>query len=91
MYGKLYREKDCHFPARCAGIEHYLKALAPKLPNMELSINTRDWPQINRAWGHAKAPVLSFSKVNYFKLFCFQIFNIHFDKETNLLIRYLLS
>lgn len=62
MNGKLYREKDCHFPARCAGIEHYLSALAPKLPNMELTINTRDWPQVNRAWGHVKAPVLSFSK-----------------------------
>ncbi|XP_047536598.1 O-glucosyltransferase rumi homolog [Vanessa atalanta] len=60
--GILYRAKDCHFPARCAGIEHYLKILAPKLPNIELAINTRDWPQINRAWGHKKAPVFSFSK-----------------------------
>ncbi|XP_061711721.1 O-glucosyltransferase rumi homolog [Cydia pomonella] len=60
--GKLYRQKDCHFPARCSGVEHYLIALAPKLPNMELAINTRDWPQINHVWGHLKAPVFSFSK-----------------------------
>ncbi|CAG4923410.1 unnamed protein product [Colias eurytheme] len=60
--GKLYRQKECHFPARCTGIEHYLKALAPKLPNIELSVNTRDWPQVNRLWGHKMIPVFSFSK-----------------------------
>ncbi|KOB63523.1 CAP10 family protein, partial [Operophtera brumata] len=47
---------------KCAGIEYYLTALASKMPDMELAINTRDWPQLNQAWGHAKAPVLSFSK-----------------------------
>lgn len=67
--GKLYRQKECHFPARCAGVEHYLKSLLPKLPNMELAINTRDWPQINRQWGHKAVPVFSFSKVNYFITF----------------------
>ncbi|CAB3248362.1 unnamed protein product [Arctia plantaginis] len=60
--GKLYREIDCHFPARCAGVEHYLTALAPKMPNLEIAINTRDWPQVNKLWGHPKAPVFSFSK-----------------------------
>ncbi|KAJ0181248.1 hypothetical protein K1T71_003333 [Dendrolimus kikuchii] len=60
--GQLYRERDCHFPARCVGIEHYLKTISPKMPNMELAINTRDWPQFNQAWGHPKAPILSFSK-----------------------------
>ncbi|XP_068629158.1 O-glucosyltransferase rumi homolog [Battus philenor] len=60
--GNVYRQKDCPFPSRCSGVEHYLIALAPKLPNMELAINTRDWPQINHAWGHSKAPVFSFSK-----------------------------
>lgn len=68
LNGILYRQKDCHFPARCAGVEHYLRALAPKLPNMELIINTRDWPQVNHAWGHVKAPVFSFSKVKLFEL-----------------------
>ncbi|XP_032529446.2 O-glucosyltransferase rumi homolog [Danaus plexippus] len=60
--GKIFRETDCHFPARCAGVEHYLKILAPTLPDMDLVINTRDWPQFNKDWGHKKAPVLSFSK-----------------------------
>lgn len=60
--GTLYREADCHFPARCVGIEHYLAELVPQLPDLELAINTRDWPQLNSAWGHPKAPVFSFSK-----------------------------
>ncbi|XP_059048956.1 O-glucosyltransferase rumi homolog [Achroia grisella] len=60
--GKLYRERECHFPARCSGVEHYLRALASKLPNLELALNTRDWPQVNHVWGHQKAPVFSFSK-----------------------------
>lgn len=33
---------------------------------MEFVINTRDWPQINRKWGHQRAPVFSFSKVDKF-------------------------
>lgn len=61
--GQLYRESECHFPARCAGVEHYLTALAAKMPDLELALNTRDWPQINQAWNHPKAPVFSFSKV----------------------------
>lgn len=70
---KLYRDKDCHFPSRCAGVEHYLNALAPNLPNMEFVINTRDWPQINRKWGHQRAPVFSFSKVDNFFIVRFAI------------------
>ncbi|CAK1548479.1 unnamed protein product [Leptosia nina] len=59
---KLYRQIDCHFPARCAGVEHYLKELSAKMPNIELSVNTRDWPQVNPQWGHKNVPVFSFSK-----------------------------
>ncbi|XP_075982107.1 O-glucosyltransferase rumi homolog [Anticarsia gemmatalis] len=62
--GKLYRENDCHFPARCAGVEHYLTDLAPKMPNLEIALNTRDWPQVNRKWRHPMAPVFSFSKTS---------------------------
>lgn len=61
--GKLFRQKDCHFPARCSGIEHYLLQLAKNMPDMELIINTRDWPQLNKKWGHPMAPIFSFSKV----------------------------
>ena len=44
--GKLYRSKDCMFPFRCQGLEHFLHQLAPGLPDTEFVINTRDWPQV---------------------------------------------
>ncbi|GAB0088116.1 O-glucosyltransferase rumi [Sergentomyia squamirostris] len=59
---KMYRQRDCMFPARCSGVEHFLKPLLKKLPNMELVINVRDWPQIYKDWRQTKGPVLSFSK-----------------------------
>lgn len=57
----LYRQKTCSFPSRCSGIEHFIKPLLKDLPNMELIINCRDWPQLRKA-NHAQGPVLSFSK-----------------------------
>ena len=45
---KLYRSKNCPFPARCQGIEHFLLKLAPKLEDYEIVINTYDWPHINK-------------------------------------------
>ncbi|XP_063708414.1 LOW QUALITY PROTEIN: O-glucosyltransferase rumi homolog [Culicoides brevitarsis] len=59
---KLYREKDCLFPARCSGVEYFIKPLLEKLPDMDLIINCRDWPQINKNWGMPLAPIFSFSK-----------------------------
>lgn len=59
---KLYRDKDCLFPARCSGIEYFIKPLLDKLPDMELIINCRDWPQVNKNWGMSHAPIFSFSK-----------------------------
>ncbi|XP_075222142.1 O-glucosyltransferase rumi homolog [Lycorma delicatula] len=57
----LYRDKDCMFPARCSGVEHFIKELASILPDFELVLNTRDWPQISKY--HSKVvPVFSFSK-----------------------------
>ncbi|XP_049822158.1 O-glucosyltransferase rumi homolog isoform X3 [Aethina tumida] len=58
---KLYREENCMFPSRCAGIEHFILELLPSLPDMELIINTRDWPQIQKQYG-SFGPVFSFSK-----------------------------
>jgi len=58
----LYRDADCMFPARCAGVEHFIILLLPKLPDMEFVINTRDWPQISKHFGPPK-PLFSFSKV----------------------------
>lgn len=51
------------FPARCSGIEHFILELLPKLPDIELVINTRDWPQIHKGFGHF-GPVFSFSKTS---------------------------
>jgi protein glucosyltransferase len=59
----LYRDKNCMFPARCAGIEYFLLRLLPKLPDMEFIINTRDWPQIHKKYG-VFGPVFSFSKTS---------------------------
>lgn len=51
------------FPARCAGIEHFIFELLPKLPDTEMIINTRDWPQIPKRYG-VFGPVFSFSKTS---------------------------
>lgn len=51
------------FPARCAGIEHFLLELLSKLPDMDIIINTRDWPQIPKQYG-VFGPVFSFSKTS---------------------------
>ncbi|XP_059621638.1 O-glucosyltransferase rumi homolog [Phlebotomus argentipes] len=61
--GKLFRQRECMFPARCSGVEYFIKPLLKRLPNMELVINVRDWPQIYKQWNQP-APVLSFSKTD---------------------------
>ncbi|XP_074027052.1 O-glucosyltransferase rumi homolog isoform X2 [Leptinotarsa decemlineata] len=60
---RLFREKNCMFPARCAGIEYFLLKLLPKLPDVEFIVNTRDWPQIHKNYG-IFGPVFSFSKTS---------------------------
>ncbi|XP_060517910.1 O-glucosyltransferase rumi homolog [Cylas formicarius] len=60
---RLYRSPDCMFPARCAGIEHFLLQEVPNLPDVEFIVNTRDWPQIHKSYGFF-GPVFSFSKTN---------------------------
>ncbi|XP_043498721.1 O-glucosyltransferase rumi homolog [Polistes fuscatus] len=59
--GKLYREKDCMFPSRCAGIEHFIFKIIDNLTDMDLVVNTRDYPQSNKHFGKP-LPILSFSK-----------------------------
>jgi EGF-domain serine glucosyl/xylosyltransferase len=61
---RLYREKNCMFPSRCSGVEHFIKQHLAELPDLEVIINCRDWPQINKSWGASKGPVLSFSKTS---------------------------
>ncbi|XP_053471717.1 protein O-glucosyltransferase 1 isoform X2 [Ictalurus furcatus] len=58
---KLYREPECMFPARCSGVEHFILNVIDRLPNMEMIINVRDYPQVP-SWIQPVLPVLSFSK-----------------------------
>ncbi|XP_057379898.1 O-glucosyltransferase rumi homolog [Daphnia carinata] len=58
---KLYREPHCLFPSRCSGVEYFILKIIKDLPDMELIINSRDWPQVSRHFGEL-SPVFSFSK-----------------------------
>ncbi|KAH8416715.1 hypothetical protein KR222_010737, partial [Zaprionus bogoriensis] len=63
---RLYRDADCMFPARCQGIEHFLLQLLPELPDLDVVINTRDYPQLQSSWSR-RGPVLSFSKTRDYR------------------------
>lgn len=60
---RLYRAKTCMFPARCAGVEHFLFKIKAKIPDTEFILNTRDWPQVSK-YHNQLQPVLSFSKTS---------------------------
>ncbi|KAL3200615.1 hypothetical protein MRX96_012897 [Rhipicephalus microplus] len=57
---KLYRSKECMFPFRCLGVEHFILKIVDDLPDVEFVLNTRDWPQAHRLV--ESLPVFSFSK-----------------------------
>jgi protein glucosyltransferase len=62
------------FPARCAGIEHFLLKMINNLPDMDLVINTRDYPQSSKYFGTV-VPVFSFSKVRIeFTIYLYEAF-----------------
>lgn len=65
---KLYRQKDCNFPSRCSGVEHFIKKVLAtvNLPDMDLVINVRDYPQVLPHYG-PQGPVLSFSKTKEYR------------------------
>ncbi|XP_037590976.1 protein O-glucosyltransferase 1 isoform X3 [Cebus imitator] len=60
---RLYRENDCMFPSRCSGVEHFILEVIRRLPDMEMVINVRDYPQVPK-WMEPAIPVFSFSKVS---------------------------
>ncbi|XP_015110359.1 O-glucosyltransferase rumi homolog [Diachasma alloeum] len=60
---KLYRSRECMFPSRCAGIEHFLFKIMGNLTDTEFVVNTRDYPQSNKYFG-ASLPIFSFSKTS---------------------------
>ncbi len=59
--GRLYRDAQCYFPARCEGIEHFLQEIAPELPDVEFLVNVQDHP-VSYDLNHP-LPVFSFSKI----------------------------
>ncbi|KAG9348801.1 hypothetical protein JZ751_029118 [Albula glossodonta] len=63
---KLYREQNCMFPARCSGVEHFILQVIDGLPDVEMVINVRDYPQVPH-WVQPVLPVLSFSKTPDYK------------------------
>lgn len=58
---KLYREHNCMFPARCSGVEHFILEVIDRLPDLEMVVNVRDYPQVPK-WVEPTLPVFSFSK-----------------------------
>lgn len=61
--GKLYRQSNCMFPSRCEGIEHFLLRIIKQLPNIDLVINVRDYPQVPKYYSlDQQWPIFSFSK-----------------------------
>ncbi|XP_043966018.1 protein O-glucosyltransferase 1 isoform X1 [Gambusia affinis] len=58
---KLYREHNCMFPARCSGVEHFILEVVDRLPDVEMVVNVRDYPQVPN-WVQPVLPVFSFSK-----------------------------
>ncbi|KAH0553860.1 hypothetical protein KQX54_005193 [Cotesia glomerata] len=59
--GELFRSKECMFPSRCAGIEHFINKIVANVTDTEFLINTRDYPQSSSHFGTA-LPIFSFSK-----------------------------
>lgn len=51
------------FLRRCSGVEYFLQGIISRLPDMEMVINVRDYPQVPR-WMKPIVPVFSFSKVS---------------------------
>lgn len=47
---------------RCNGVEHFILEVIDRLPDLEMVVNVRDYPQVPN-WMTPALPVLSFSKV----------------------------
>lgn len=53
---------------RCSGVEHFILEVIDRLPDMEMVINVRDYPQVPN-WVQPVLPVFSFSKVRICAVF----------------------
>lgn len=55
--------KLCFPPVlRCSGVEHFMLEVIDRLPDLEVVVNVRDYPQVP-SWVQPTLPVFSFSKV----------------------------
>lgn len=50
-------------PLRCSGVEHFILEVIDRLPDVEMVVNVRDYPQVP-SWVQPTLPVFSFSKVS---------------------------
>ncbi|XP_034032235.1 protein O-glucosyltransferase 1 isoform X2 [Thalassophryne amazonica] len=50
---------SCHL--RCSGVEHFILEVIDRLPDLEMVVNVRDYPQVP-SWVQPMLPVFSFSK-----------------------------
>ena len=63
--GQLFRQEKCLFPARCEGVDHFLKKICSNISNTEFVVNFHDYAQIpksSRYTPDVPLPVFSFSK-----------------------------
>ncbi|XP_038224580.1 protein O-glucosyltransferase 1 isoform X3 [Dermochelys coriacea] len=61
-YRPCIRE-NCSCYQRCNGVEHFILEIIGRLPDMEMVINVRDYPQVPK-WMKPVIPVFSFSKTS---------------------------
>lgn len=55
------------FIFRCSGVEHFILEVIDRLPDLEMVVNVRDYPQVPK-WAEPTLPVFSFSKVRHQRL-----------------------
>lgn len=54
---------------RCSGVEHFILEVIDRLPDLEMVVNVRDYPQVPK-WVEPTLPVFSFSKVRHQHFTC---------------------
>lgn len=72
---QIRRQSDCLFPARCQGVEYFLKKIVKHLNDTEFVMNFHDWPQIPRTMPNI--PVFSFSKTPDYQDIMFPAWAFH--------------
>lgn len=58
----IFKDVTADLMFRCSGVEHFILQLIDRLPDMEMVLNVRDYPQVPK-WVDSLLPVFSFSKV----------------------------